>query len=668
MDRSFQPFPMFAGFPSTGSLIASLIMISEEISSISNLPPIQVKNILSITRRIRLLSPLFTEMQELEILLLPSAILCFTEFLSLMTKAKLLIQGCTESSYLWSLIQAEVLSKEFDAIVKDISKALDILLPLQLINITIDIKEQVELVCKLAKRVDLVVDPKELERRKEVLQIITTSKEKNDKSYGFLDVKRARELLSSIGLRSSVDFAEEISKLKAEATSQGGTGGPIVVSRINSLISLLSYVRSMIFSFEDNETTLLLKQITAAENLAASTSSSTRAILTDVPNEFRCPISLKIMREPVTVATGYTYDRYSISKWINSGRRTCPKCGWKLTHMALIPNYNLKSLIHQWHQDNNIPINDLTTSSSGHNKREDLGLNAIRLTSEFLLGKLATASPEMQCRAAYEIRLLAKSSMDNRKIIAEAGAIPFLVNLLSSHEPAMQENAVTALLNLSIHNDNKILIMEAAALQKLIFILEYGKTMEAKENAAATISSLSIIDDYKASIGVQPRVVIALIHLLREGTTTGKRDAATALTNLSLYNPNQRTVVHEGAVPLLINILMDEKAGITDDALALLALLSGSSEGMGEITRTRSKDLITLLIDVLKLGSPKGKENSVILLLALTKDGAEVVRHLDPQSFSLIRRLVAKGSSEARERASLLLRLLIKCCSNPANL
>ncbi|XP_021841623.2 U-box domain-containing protein 1-like [Spinacia oleracea] len=672
MDKPFQPLPMFAGFPPIEPLIASLITISDEISSISNLPPVQVKNILVLTRRIRLLSPLFTEMQELKIPLVPSAILCFTELLSLMVRAKLLIQGCTESSYLWSLIQTEVLSKEFNAIVKEISRALDILLPLQMMNISIDVKEQVELLCKLGKRVDLVVDPKELERRKEVLQIIATSKENNDKGNGVIDVARAREILSSIGLRSSVDFSEEISKLKAEATNQGGTGGPIVVSRIHNIISLLSYLRSMVFSFEENEITLeLLKQKIVKENLTAPASSSSRAMLTDVPNEFRCPISHEIMREPVTVATGHTYDRDSISKWVNSGHRTCPKSGWKLTHMALIPNYNLKSMIHQWHQDNNIPFNEFTPCSSvlhRSNKREDIGHSAVRLTSEYLVGKLATASPEMQCRAAYEIRLLAKSSMDNRKIIAEAGAIPFLVNSLSSHEPAMQENAVTALLNLSIHSDNKILIMEAAALQRILLVLETGKTMAAKGNAAAAISSLSIIDDYKASIGVQPRVVAALISLLQEGTTTAKRDAATALTNLAVYNPIQRTVVYEGAVPLLIGILTDEKAGITDDALALLTLLSGCSEGMEEITRTRSKDLVTLLVDLLKFGSQRGKENSVSLLLALNKDGAELVRHLDHQSFSLLRRLGAKGSPEARERANLLLRLLIKCCSNPANL
>ncbi|XP_057524493.1 U-box domain-containing protein 1-like [Amaranthus tricolor] len=661
MNTSSQPLPMFSGFPPTEPLIASLITISNEISSITKNPPVQIKNITAMTRRIKLLSPLFTEAHEIKTPLLPSTILCFTELLSLLSRVKLLIQGCIEGSYLWSLIQTETLSKEFNTILKEIGKALEIL-PLQSLNIEMDVKEQVELLHKQVKRANLLLDPKELIRRTEVLRIIANTKENNDKNFNFLDVGRTREIFSTIGLKSSVDYAKEISKLKAEAVSQGGTGGPIVVSRINSLVCLLTYVRSMIFSYEESE-------IILEPSKKKIGSSSFRAILSDVPDGFRCPISQEIMKEPVTVATGHTYDRDSITKWVDSGRKTCPKSGYKLTHFALIPNYNLKSLIHQWHQENNIHFDEYTWSSSEafKNRMGNPGSNAVRWTSEFLVGKLATASSELQCRAAYETRLLAKSSMDNRKTMAEVGAIPFLLNLLSSEHAATQENAMTALLNLSIHSTNKILIMEASGLLKIIEVLESGKTMEARENAAATIGSLTLVDDYKASIGAHPRVIRALLRLLKEGATTGKRDAVTALTNLALYYPNQTTLVREGVIPLLNDTLFDDKAGITDDALALLVFLSGSSEGSEEISRNKSKHLMPFLIDLLRFGSSKGKENSVILLLALSKDGVEVVRHLDPQSFSLLRSLVGNGSSEARERASRLLRLLIKCCSNPTN-
>ncbi|MCD7456318.1 hypothetical protein HAX54_031271 [Datura stramonium] len=43
-----------------------------------------------------------------------------------------------------------------------------------------------------------------------------------------------------------------------------------------------------------------------------------------IPYHFRCPISLELMRDPVTVCTGQTYDRQSIESWVATGNTTCP--------------------------------------------------------------------------------------------------------------------------------------------------------------------------------------------------------------------------------------------------------------------------------------------------------------------------------------------------------
>jgi hypothetical protein len=295
-------------------------------------------------------------------------------------------------------------------------------------------------------------------------------------------------------------------------------------------------------------------------------------------------------------------------------------------------------------------------------------MDAVKMTAEFLVGKIAMGSPEIQRQATYELRLLAKTGMGNRRIIAEAGAIPFLVTLLSSTDPKTQENAVTAMLNLSILENNKTLIMSAGSIDSIIDVLESGKTMEARENAAATIFSLSIINDCKVTIGTRPRAFSALVGLLREGTSAGKKDAASALFNLSVYEANKASVVVAGAVPLLVEMLMDDKAGITDDALALLALLLGCSEGLEEIRK--SKVLVPLLIDLLRFGSTKGKENSITLLLGLCKDGGEEVARrllINPRSIPSLQSLSADGSLKARRKADALLRLLNRCCSQSHN-
>ncbi|XWS65819.1 hypothetical protein CRYUN_Cryun05aG0146400 [Craigia yunnanensis] len=684
MELALPPMMGSSGFLPSGPLLESLIHVSNEVASMEKLPFVQVRNISTMIRRIKLLSSLFEEIQEINTPLPPSSVLCLTELFSVTRRVKVLIEGCKDGSSLWGLIQTQLISNHFVVIVKEIGRALDIL-PLSLLNLTADIKEQVELLHKQAKRVELFVDPGELQRREELLQVIASNNEKNRKNKSFIDIETLKEVLSGIGLRSPLDYEEEISKLEAEAQKQAGTGGLIVVSNINNLISLVSYSKSIIFSSEETEKTKEdIKQPHASINRNLDQSSFSQSMSPNIPDEFRCPITLDLMRDPVIVASGHTYDRNSIAQWIKTGHHTCPKSGQKLIHMALIPNYALKSLVHQWCQENNIPLTECSSNASelercnskkkacekaiNHISATKVAIDAVKMTAEFLVGKLAMGSPDIQRQAAYELRLLAKTGMDNRRIIAEAGAIPFLVTLLSSNDPRIQENAVTALLNLSIFDNNKVLIMAAGAIDSIAEVLESGKTMEARENAAAAIFSLSMIDDFKVAIGARPRAIVALVGLLREGTTVGKRDAATAMFNLALYNANKASIIVAGAVPLLIELLMDDKAGITDDALGVLALLLSCPEGLEDIKKSRV--LVPLLIDLLRLGSAKGKENSITLLLGLCKDGGEEVARrllINPRSIPSLRSLAADGSLKARRKADALLRLLNRCCSQSHN-
>ncbi|RVW42317.1 U-box domain-containing protein 1 [Vitis vinifera] len=251
MDVALPTLMVSSGFLPTGSLLESLIHISNEVASMERLPVIQVRNISTMIRRIKLLSSLFEEIHEMNTPLPPSSILCLTELFSVIRRVKSFIQGCKDASSLWSLVQTELIS---------------------------NIREQVELLHKQAKRVDLFVDPRELQRREELLQVMATNNEKNAKKQGLGDFREVKEILSSIGLRSPLDYDEEISKLEAEAQKQAGTGGLIVVSNINNLISLV---------LMNNDH-----------------SSSSQSAILNIPDEFRCPISLDLMRDPVIVASG----------------------------------------------------------------------------------------------------------------------------------------------------------------------------------------------------------------------------------------------------------------------------------------------------------------------------------------------------------------------------
>ncbi|XP_029125758.1 U-box domain-containing protein 21-like [Cajanus cajan] len=70
------------------------------------------------------------------------------------------------------------------------------------------------------------------------------------------------------------------------------------------------------------------------------------------PNHFRCPISLDLMKDPVTLSTGITYDRESIERWFEEGNLTCPLTNQIVTHLDFIPNHTLRMMIQDWCVDN----------------------------------------------------------------------------------------------------------------------------------------------------------------------------------------------------------------------------------------------------------------------------------------------------------------------------
>lgn len=67
------------------------------------------------------------------------------------------------------------------------------------------------------------------------------------------------------------------------------------------------------------------------------------------PSSFYCPISMELMNDPVMVATGHTYDRVCIERWLQQGNRTCPVTGMRLRHLELTPNFALRNAIQVQH-------------------------------------------------------------------------------------------------------------------------------------------------------------------------------------------------------------------------------------------------------------------------------------------------------------------------------
>jgi len=77
------------------------------------------------------------------------------------------------------------------------------------------------------------------------------------------------------------------------------------------------------------------------------------------PPELCCPMSMKLMRDPVIIASGQTYERDNIERWFNEGYDTCPRTQMKLQNFMVIPNACMKAIIYNWCKDHELDHNYL---------------------------------------------------------------------------------------------------------------------------------------------------------------------------------------------------------------------------------------------------------------------------------------------------------------------
>ncbi|XP_019258117.1 PREDICTED: protein spotted leaf 11-like [Nicotiana attenuata] len=105
---------------------------------------------------------------------------------------------------------------------------------------------------------------------------------------------------------------------------------------------------------------------------------------------------------------------------------------------------------------------------------------------EQLVSDVESSLIDEQNQVATEIILLAKNKLENRIKIARPGAIKPLISLIASSDPQLQENGVTAILNLSLCDENKELIAASGAIKSLVRALKIGNST-ARENAATQL-------------------------------------------------------------------------------------------------------------------------------------------------------------------------------------
>ncbi|KAJ7950544.1 RING-type E3 ubiquitin transferase [Quillaja saponaria] len=375
------------------------------------------------------------------------------------------------------------------------------------------------------------------------------------------------------------------------------------------------------------------------------------------PDRFRCPLSKELMMDPVIVATGQTYDRSHIHKWIKAGNRTCPLTQKVLSHTVLIPNHLIRELIAQWCKKLGIELADPVhyTNEEGITKSE-------REHFHYLLEKMSSSLDE-QKEAAKELRVLTRETPSFRALFGESiDAIPQLVNPLSGHDsdlssvnPDLEVDIITTLYNASLYRSNKKLVAETPVVIPVLMKALRSGNIETRSNAAAAIFTLSNLDSNKELIGKSGALKL-LIDLLEEGNPLVMRDVASAIFSLCALRNNRGTAVTEGAVWAILKQIM--KGVIVEESVAMLYLLSNEWEAVEEMV---GLEAITVLLSIInEKTSERNTENCISLLQTLClheKANLNDIRE-EEKKFRTISEIAQKGTTRAKRKAIKILERL----------
>lgn len=374
-----------------------------------------------------------------------------------------------------------------------------------------------------------------------------------------------------------------------------------------------------------------------------------------VPKHFLCPISSELMRDPVILASGQTYDRLFIQEWFSSGNRTCPQTQQVLSDITLTPNHLVRSMISQWCIEHG---GTLTPAPLDH-EQGSLITRKERNALRGILDKISLSSsiPE-QKQAVRELRLLTKRNGSFRALVGESpNAIPQLLSVLSvpglNCDLEVQEDTVTTILNLSIHESNKKIVGDdPQAIVLLIDALRTG-SMETRSNSAAALFSLSALESNKVKIG-EMGAMKPLVELLEQGIPSAKKDAGSAIFNLCMLHENRARALMEGVVRVLRNSIADQS--LVDESLAILALLSRDQEAVEEIAETGGvASMLSIVRDSVCLRNKQNnKENAAVVLFAICMHDRTKLGEIaeEDKSTGSISRLAESGTPRARRKAA----------------
>ncbi|KAG1355330.1 U-box domain-containing protein 44 [Cocos nucifera] len=386
---------------------------------------------------------------------------------------------------------------------------------------------------------------------------------------------------------------------------------------------------------------------------------------------FLCPLTKQIMRDPVTLENGQTFEREAIEKWFkecrDSGRKPiCPLTLKELNSTDLNPSIALRNTIEEWTQRNEAAQLDSACRSltSGSSESDVLqALNFVEYICQksrsskhvvrnadlipMISGMMKSSSRRVRCKALETLRIVAAEDNDNKEAIAVGDTIRTIVKFLSHEHSQEREEAVSLLYELSkfeslcekiggVNGAILILVGMASSKSENILTVERAeKTLENLEKCEKNVRQMA------ENGRLQPLLTLllegsALVDIMRSGSKQAREAALKALNQISSYETSAKILIQAGILPPLMKDLFTVGANqlpmrLKEVSATVLANIVSSSAGIECIQHDHdlqtlvSEDIVHNLLHLISNTGPAIESKLLQVLVGLTSSSTTVL-------------------------------------------
>ncbi|XP_073306311.1 U-box domain-containing protein 28-like [Primulina huaijiensis] len=322
-----------------------------------------------------------------------------------------------------------------------------------------------------------------------------------------------------------------------------------------------------------------------------------------VPSLFRCPISMDVMKSPVSLCTGVTYDRTSIETWLALGHNTCPATMQTLPSTHTTPNLTLRRLINLWISQAQVLEAPPSSPTSAIPKQQ---------VAELIEGELNPVSLD-------KIIGFIKASEENLKFVAQScDTISRLVEVFGKADEIRVSELIVEIFYLMARDNvvgerlNELILKSTTdCLSSFAFVLQKGSS-RSKVKCAEVLEIMALNPKSQLTIAGKPDLLRELCNLL---TVTSAAEASFSALSVTMSNSRQvkKELIRFGLVARIGEILSSSAArAVNNKALGMLAMIATCTEGRAVIAA--DEKCVVGIVEKLIKCSGEATENGIRVL------------------------------------------------------